>query len=309
MNNLVKIADRVAWALENHQPVVALESTVIAHGLPYPLNLDTARECEAQVARANATPATIGIIDGTPVVGLNEEELQQFGGGKAPDGSRIEKVGLNNFANVITKRQWGATTVAGTMRIAEFAGIKVFATGGIGGVHRGASESFDISADLTALSQIPIICVCAGAKAILDLPKTLEYLETLGVPVVGFQTDEFPAFYSRHSGLQLEAIAQSADEAATLAACHWRTGANTAVLVCVPVPKAFEIPASEVESAVTEAMRLAEAQDIRGKVVTPFLLAKMKELTGGNTLKANRALLLNNAAVAGQIAASLSRLG
>jgi pseudouridylate synthase len=309
MSNLVKIADGVAGALENHQPVVALESTVIAHGLPYPLNLDAARECEAQIVKANATPATIGIIEGMPIVGLREEELQQFGGGKAPDGSRIEKVGLNNFASVITKRQWGATTVAGTMRIAELAGIKVFATGGIGGVHRGASESFDISADLTALSQIPIICVCAGAKAILDLPKTLEYLETLGVPVAGFQTDEFAAFYSRHSGLQVDVAAQSADEVAALAACHWRTGAKTAVLVCVPVPEEFEIPASEVENAVREAMRLAEAQGIRGRAVTPFLLGKMKELTGGNILKANRALLLNNAAVAGQIAASLSRLG
>ena len=173
MNDLVKMTSRVAQALENHQPVVALESTVIAHGLPYPLNLETARACEEQVTGADAVPATIGIIAGTPVAGLEETELQIFATGKAPDGKRIEKVGLNNFASVMMKRQWGATTVAGTMRIAELAVIKVFATGGIGGVHRGASESFDVSADLTALAQIPIVCVCAGAKAILDLPKTI----------------------------------------------------------------------------------------------------------------------------------------
>ncbi len=307
-NELLKLSPPVAQAIANREPVVALESTVIAHGLPYPLNLETARACEAKVAEANATPATIGIIAGTPVAGLAEEELQRFATGKAPDGSRLEKVGLNNFASVLMKRQWGATTVAGTMRIAELAGIQVFATGGIGGVHRGASESFDVSADLTALAQIPVVCVCAGAKAILDLPKTLEYLETLGVPVIGFQTDEFPAFYSRRSGLPVDVMVQSSDEAAELAAQHWRTGAKTAVLVCVPVPQSSEIAASEIERAVTEAMRIADAQGIRGKAVTPFLLEQMKELTGGNTLTANRALLVNNAGVAGAIAASLARM-
>jgi len=303
-DTLIQLPDDLRAARNAGQPIVALESTVISHGLPYPHNLDLAFAMEDEVRAAGAIPATVGVVEGRPTVGMSRAQIERFAQAK-----NILKLSRRDIAYAVAMRRDGATTVAATMALAALAGIKVLATGGIGGVHRGASESFDISADLTALSQIPIICVCAGAKAILDLPKTLEYLETLGVPVVGFQTDEFPAFYSRHSGLQLEAIAQSADEAATLAACHWRTGANTAVLVCVPVPKAFEIPASEVESAVTEAMRLAEAQDIRGKVVTPFLLAKMKELTGGNTLKANRALLLNNAAVAGQIAASLSRLG
>jgi pseudouridine-5'-phosphate glycosidase len=234
--------------------------------------------------------------------------LKVFAAGQTPDGGRIAKVGLNNFAGVMMKRQWGATTVAGTMRIAELAGIKVFATGGIGGVHRGAGETFDVSADLTALSQIPLVCVCAGAKAILDLPKTVEYLETLGVPVVGFQAEEFPAFYSRQSGLRVDVAVQSADEVAELAVSHWRTGAKTAVLVCVPVPEGFGIAAEEVDRAVAEAMNLAEAQAVRGKAVTPFLLEKMKELTGGKTLRANRALLVNNAKVAAQIAVGMAKI-
>lgn len=307
-HNPIKIPAFLAQAIANQQPVVALESTVIAHGLPYPLNLQVAEQCEAAVKEAGALAATIGIVAGVPVVGLCQEELQGFANGRAPDGSQIEKVGWNNLAGVMMKGQWGATTVAGTMRIARLAGVKVFATGGIGGVHRGAGESFDISTDLTALAQIPLICVCAGAKAILDLPKTIEQLETLGVPVIGFQTDLFPAFYSRSSGLPVDLVVETAAEAAGIAMRHWQSGSTSAVLVCAPVPKAFEMSTEEVERATAEATRLAEAKGIRGKAVTPFLLSQMKELTAGKSLQTNRALLVNNASIAAQIAVHLAAL-
>jgi pseudouridine-5'-phosphate glycosidase len=303
---IIKIPESIAKALADNEAVVALESTVIAHGLPYPLNLEVAAECEQVVKTAGALAATVGVVEGTPTVGLREEELQCFAQGVAPDGRKIEKVGLNNLAGVMLNHLWGATTVAGTMRIARLAGLHIFATGGIGGVHRGASETLDISADLTALAQIPIICVCAGAKAILDLPKTLEQLETLGVPVVGYQTETFPAFYSRSSGLPVDITVQSADEAAEVAMHHWRSGSTTAVLVCAPVPQEFEIANDEIERATVEALRLAEERGIRGKAVTPFLLSQMKEMTAGKSLRTNRALLVNNAALAAQIAVRLA---
>jgi pseudouridylate synthase len=302
----IRKASHVATALTNEEPVVALESTVLAHGLPFPLNLETARACEEAVRGGGATPATVGIIDGTPVIGLADAELDLFARSDAPSGSRIEKVGPNNLAGIMLRRGWGATTVAATMQIALSAGIRVFATGGIGGVHRGAADSFDISADLTALSRLPLICVCAGAKAILDLPKTVEQLETLGVPVVGYQTEEFPAFYSRSSGLGVDITLQSPGEVAKLAMHHWRSGLATAVLVCVPVPEASQLPAEEVERATEEAVRAAVRTGVRGKALTPFLLAQMEQLSGGKTLQANRALLINNATVAGQIAVGLS---
>jgi len=232
----IRIADRVSHALGEGAPVVALESTVIAHGLPYPTNLETALACEAAARRLGATPATIGIIDGEPTIGLNEEEIELFASRHAPDGRSIEKVGLNNLAGVIALGAWGATTVAASLQISHVAGIRVFSTGGVGGVHRGAAESFDISADLTALGKTPVICVCAGGKAILDLPKTVEHLETLGVPILGYGTDEFAAFYSRSSGLPVDARVETPAEAAAIAVRHWRMGSSTAVLVCVPVP-------------------------------------------------------------------------
>ncbi|MEK6287750.1 MAG: pseudouridine-5'-phosphate glycosidase [Acidobacteriota bacterium] len=303
----IRIAEEVSRALNQRMPVVALESTVIAHGLPYPLNLETSLACERAVRQRGATPATIGIVDGAPTIGLSDDEIRLFATAQAPDGRRIEKVGLNNLASVMMNGGWGATTVASTLRLAHVAGIRVFSTGGIGGVHRGAAESFDTSADLTALGNTPLICVCAGAKAILDLPKTLEYLETLGVPVIGYGTEEFPAFYSRSSGLAVDVTVGTSDEAAEVAACHWRMGGGTAVLVCVPVPIEFEIPAAEIAVAVDEAMARAAAQKVRGKALTPYLLAEMEKLTGGRTLEANRALLENNAEVAGLIASSLSR--
>jgi pseudouridylate synthase len=298
----LQISAGVRDAQANGSAVVALETTVIAHGLPRPLNLETARQCEAVVAGEGAHPATIGIIDGRLTVGLSDAEIDHFSTGRAPEGDAIEKVGLNNLAGVIGRRGWGATTVAATLRIAALAGLRVFATGGIGGVHRGASETFDVSADLTALGRTPLVCVCAGAKAILDLPKTVEVLETLGVPIVGYRTQEFPAFYSRASGLSVDVTVNSPDEAAELALDHWRTGGASAVLVCAPVPEADELPRQQAERAVDSAIAMAEEKGIRGKALTPFLLTQMKELTAGQTLTANRALLVNNAAIAAQIA-------
>jgi pseudouridylate synthase len=304
--NIVRLAPEIAEALARREPVVALESTVIAHGLPHPLNRETAGQCQKAVYEQRAVPATIAIIDGRTAVGLSEDEINVFATGNAPDGGKIEKVSLNNLAAVSVKRGWGATTVAATLRIAHKAGIRVFSTGGIGGVHRGAAETFDISADLTALAHTPVVCVAAGAKAILDLPKTIELLETLGVPVVGYRTDELPAFYSRRSGLGVDITVETAEEAAHLAAHHWETGATSALLVCAPVPEEFELPADEVERALEEALDEAARLKIRGKAITPFLLSRMEQLTEGKTLEANRALLVNNAGVAARIAASLA---
>src|SRR2546423_824897 len=305
MNNYLYISEDVRKAQASGQAVVALETTVIAHGLPRPLNLETARECEAAVAGEGAQPATVGIVAGCLTVGLSQAEVEHFGTGRTPEGGAIEKVGLNNLAGVMARGGWGATTVAATLRIAALAGVRVFATGGIGGVHRGASDTFDVSAGLTAVGCLPLVCVCAGAKAILDLPKTVEVLETLGVPIVGYRTKAFPAFYSRESGLNVDVTVNSPEEAAEVVASHWRTGGESAVLVCAPVPADYALPPAAAERAVARAIALAEEQGIRGKALTPFLLAQMKELTGGQTLTANRALLVNNAAIAAQIAVSL----
>lgn len=305
----IRIAQPVRRALTEGLPVVALESTVIAHGLPQPLNLETALACEATVRQRGAMPATLGIIDGIPTVGLSEDEISRFATGQSPDGRRIEKVGLNNLGGVMLKRGWGATTVASSLKLAQSAGIVVFSTGGIGGVHRGVTESLDISADLTSLANTRLICVCAGAKAILDLAKTLEYLETFGVPVVGYGADELPAFYSRTSGLAVDVRVETPEEASEVAKSHWRMGGVGAVLVCVPVPGEFEIPISDIEGACAEAIAMAKGQSIRGKALTPFLLSQLERLTAGDSLRANRALLVNNAAVAADIAASLSKCG
>jgi pseudouridine-5'-phosphate glycosidase len=299
------IADRVARALAEGAPVVALESTVIAHGLPYPQNIETAFACEEAVKNAGAVPATIGILDGAIRIGLDARELEQFARPDPDALPLLEKVGLNNLASVLERRQAGATTVATSLKLAHLVGIRVFSTGGIGGVHRGVAESFDISADLTALGSVPVMCVCAGAKAILDLEKTVEYLETLGVPIIGYQTSEFPAFYSRSSGIATDAEVGSPSEAARIATLHWSLGSSTSVLVGVPVPEVDELAPFDVERAVTQAISLAEQQGIRGKAVTPFILAQVKDLTGGRSLAANRALLVNNAGIAAQIASYL----
>ncbi|HZN11562.1 MAG TPA: pseudouridine-5'-phosphate glycosidase [Blastocatellia bacterium] len=299
-NNLV-ISRGVARALAAGGAVVALESTVIAHGLPAPHNLEAARACEAAVRAGGAEPATVAVLGGRPVVGLDGDQLAEVA---SRDG--VAKVNLANLARVCHRGEWGATTVAASLHLAHRAGVRVFATGGIGGVHRGAGESFDISADLAALARYPLIAVSAGAKAILDLPKTLEALETLGVPVIGYGTDELPAFYSRHSGLRLETRAESAAEVAGLARAHWGLGGAGAVLVVAPVPAADEVPAAEVGAAIDEALTAAVGARVTGKDVTPFLLARVAGRTGGRALRANLALLANNARIAGEIARALA---
>lgn len=280
--------------------VVALESTVIAHGLPAPHNLELARDCEAIVRAQGAQPATIGIVAGQSVIGLDETQLQEMAARQD-----VAKVNLANLAQVLVEKQWGATTVAASLCLAHRAGLQVFATGGIGGVHRGASQSFDISADLTALARFPVITVCAGAKAILDLPKTMERLETLGVPVVGYQTEELPAFYSRTSGIKLDLRAETPAQIATLARTHWALGNSSAILVVAPVPETAEVPAAEIAEVIEEALSAAATQQISGKAVTPFLLARIAEQTAGRSLQANLALLKNNARIAADIAQAL----
>jgi pseudouridylate synthase len=291
----------VSAALNDHRPVVALESAFIGHGLPSPDNLDTARSCEQAIREAGALPATIGIVGGRVVVGLNDEQLTEIAAGSA-----VFKVNPANLGQIIARRRWGATTVAASLHFAYMAGIKVFATGGIGGVHRGSSESYDISADLGALAKYPVITVCSGAKAILDLPKTLEILETLGVPVVGFQADEFPAFYSRSSGLKLDLVAESVAEVAVFANAHWQLGFSSAVLVAAPVPLEYHVPGEVIEDSIVMALSEAAEQGIKGKPLTPFLLSRIAERTGGLALRANKALLRNNAEIAAKIAVAFS---
>lgn len=297
---MFSLSPAVAETLQQKRAAVALESTVIAHGLPSPHNLETARACEQAVRESGAEPATIGIIAGRPIIGLSEQEIIAIS--RRDD---VAKVNLSNLGAVIAQNRWGATTVASSLHFAAMAGIKVFATGGIGGVHRGASESFDISADLNALARYQVITVCAGAKAILDLPKTMEVLETLGVPIVGYQTGELPAFYSRSSGLQLDLRADSPAEVAAIAAKHWQLGFKTAILVVAPLPSADEVPAVEMNKHIDEALIAAAEQGISGKAVTPFLLSRIAARTEGRALRANIALLKNNARIAGQIANAL----
>lgn len=293
------VQDAIRNALAAGEPVVALESTVIAHGLPYPHNLDTAKALEDAVRAVGATPATIGVVRGSPAIGLDAEALERFG-----QGTGVLKLSRRDLATAIARREDGATTVAATMTLAAAAGIGVFATGGIGGVHRGARESWDVSSDLTELGRTPVLVVCAGAKAILDLPATLEVLETLGVPVVGYGTDEFPAFYSRTSGLRLTADADTPAEVAAIWKAHQQYGGGGGMLVCVPVPAEDAMPTNVVEAAVAQALR--EASHVRGAEVTPFLLSALERATGGQSLRTNVALLRNNARVAAEIAVAIS---
>ena len=295
----LNLAPEVRAALEAHRPVVALESTVIAHGLSWPENLELARRMEARVRAGGATPATVALLKGEVKVGLTDSEIEHLA--RAPG---IMKVSRRDYPVAVAQKRDGATTVAGTMIAAHWAGIKVFATGGIGGVHRGAGT--DVSADLPELAHTPVVVVCAGAKAILDLPATLEWLETHGVPVVGYGTDEFPAFYSRESGLTLDARADSPAEAAAIARAMWDIGFGGGMLVCVPCPAEAARAREEMEGVISTALREAEAQGIRGKAVTPFLLARVSELTHGESKAANLALLENNARVAAEIAVAMS---
>jgi pseudouridylate synthase len=295
--DLIITSNDIKRAMSISLSIVALESTVLTHGLPRPQNLQLAHDMEHAVREEGATPATIGFLDGYLHIGLSESELERLANKKD-----VYKVGPREFATVISQEASGGTTVAGTMYACKHANanIKIFATGGIGGVHR--ESKFDISADLQALATIPMIVVCAGAKAILDLPATLEYLETMSVPVVGYGTDEFPAFYSRGSGLEVSIRLNTPQEIVEFARAHWSTGLQSAVLVTNPVPGADAIPRSEMDPIIEQASKEAQQKEIRGQKLTPFLLQRISDLTKGRSMRANLSLLLNNARLAAQIA-------
>ncbi len=289
----------VKTALKQGRAVVALESTVITHGLPSPENIEVAQAIEAAVREQGAVPATIAILGGEITVGLTPEQLLYLGSAK-----NVRKCSRRDFSIVVARGEDGATTVAGTMMVAHWAGIRIFATGGIGGVHRG--QPFDESADLLELGRTPVMVVCAGAKAILDLPLTLEVLETQGVPVIGYQTDEFPAFYSRSSGLPLELRVETPQEIAAIIKAHDQLGLNVGTLIAQPIPAEAEWPAAEAQEVIEEALRDAAARHITGKAVTPYLLQRVSDLSGARSKTANIALLLNNARLAAQIALALT---
>src|SRR5712692_11472530 len=292
----ITLSDEVQTALQEHRPVVALESTVIAHGLPYPANIEVALAMEAMIRSEGAIPATIGIRDGKIKIGLTLDEITRLG-----TAQHVQKVSRRDLAFTLATGQLGATTVAGTMLCAHMAGIRFFATGGIGGDHRGAESSMDISADLTELSRTPVLVVCAGAKSILDLDLTLEYLETQGVPVIGWQTDEFPAFYVRHSGRRLSHRADDVDIIAAIARVQWQCGLHGLVVGC-PIPEQYAMHPGPLEAATEEALQLARKQGIHGAATTPFLLAHVAEVTVGESVEANKALLINNALWAARFA-------
>lgn len=292
------VKDDVQRALKQNRPVVALESTVLTHGLPHPTNLALGRDMEAAVLADGATPATIGVLHGTVRVGLTDAELAELAQAAA-----AMKVSRRDFAAAVVKKASGGTTVAGTMFAADKVGIRVFATGGIGGVHREAR--FDVSPDLQALASTRMIVVCAGAKSILDLPSTLEMLETNGVPALGYGTDEFPAFFSRSSGFKTSARVDSPQEAADFARAHWELGMPSAVLVCRPISAEDEIPREEIDPVEEQASREAQERGIGGQALTPFLLQRVNELTGGKSMRANLSLLLGNARLAAQIAKAM----
>jgi pseudouridine-5'-phosphate glycosidase len=295
----LKLSPAVEAAIREARPVVALESTVIAHGLPYPQNLETARACEKIVSDAGAVPATIAVFGGELCVGLDDTRIESLATRKD-----IRKISRRDLPIAVGNKLDCATTVATTTFIAAMAGIRVFATGGIGGVHRGYDK--DVSADLPELARTPMIVVCSGAKIVLDLPATREWLETFGVTVLGWQCDEMPAFYSRSSGLEVDERVESGEDVARIAAARDELGLRNSLLVTVPVPPEFEIPRDECESILADALEQANAAGIRGKQITPFLLSQMSERSGGRTLAANIALLENNARVAAEIAAALT---
>ncbi len=295
LDGYISIHPEVSRAIREGKPVVALESTVITHGLPYPENLQLAMSLEKEILEGVCTPATIAILDGVVTVGLAEAQLERLARGKD-----MIKISARDIAGALAQRKSGGTTVAGTLAIAERVGIRVFATGGIGGVHR--QSPFDVSADLRQLAISPLAVVCAGAKAILDIPATLEVLETNSVPVVGFLTAEFPAFYSRSSGISLSTRANTAGEVAELAKIHWALGFRSAILVAVPPPQEVAVDKDIIEGAIQAALSEAYEKDIHGQAVTPFLLGRVSALTGGSSLRANLGLLRNNALVAAEIA-------
>lgn len=298
MRKLLNITPEVADAIRDNRPVVALESTVIAHGLPHPQNLQTALRLQEVIRDGGAVPATIAIIGGRLTVGLNDDQIQLLA-----EGRNVRKISTRDISIAVAQGWDGATTVAATIWIAHCAGIKVFATGGIGGVHRGSLA--DISADLPELARTPIVVACSGAKIVLDLPATREWLETHAITVLGYQCDEFPAFYSRASGLKVDAHAESPAAIANIFRAQRDLGLESALLVTAPVPAKFEVPAEELQVVLTTALEDAEWKGIGGPALTPFLLSQMAERSGGATLRANIALLENNARVAAEIARAL----
>ena len=300
---MLRVNPEVKKAIEEGKPVVALESTIISHGMPYPRNVETALLVEKTIREHGAIPATIGIIDGDPVVGMTPEEIEEFGKRKG-----ILKASRRDLPVIYAKKYWAATTVATTMIIAAQAGIDLFVTGGIGGVHRGATETMDISADLQELAKTDVTVICAGAKAILNLPLTLEYLETQGVPVLGFKTKELPAFYTAHSGLSVDYQVDSYEEAALIMKEKKLNGLKGGILITNPIPEEYAMDANTINTAITAALADAQRDGIKGKEVTPYLLKKIVELTGGDSLESNIQLVLNNARVGAEIAKAYSKI-
>ena len=301
----IKVAEEVKKALAEGKAVVALESTIISHGMPYPQNVETALRVEEEVRKNGAVPATIAIIDGVPTVGCNRDEIEKLG--KA--GLTVTKVSRRDIPIVIAKGLNGATTVASTMILAEKAGVKIFATGGIGGVHRGAEKTMDISADLDELSKTNVTVVCAGAKSILDLNLTMEYLETKGVAVIGYGTDELPAFFTRESGIKVGYRMDTPKEIAESMKAKEDMGLEGGMLVTNPIPEEYSMDAKVIGEAIDKAVKEAEDLGVKGKDITPFLLDKIQKITGGDSLASNIQLVLNNARLASQIAVELSKLG
>ena len=304
LNKYLDIAPEVAEALAQGKPVVALESTIISHGMPYPQNVETAVNVERIIRENGAVPATIAIIGGRLKAGLTPEELEYFG----KKGQAIHKASRRDLAFLCARGEDGATTVTTTMIIAHMAGIKVFATGGIGGVHRGAETTMDISADLEELGQTPVMVVCAGAKSILDLGLTLEYLETKGVPVIGYGTEELPAFYTRQSGFKVDYRIDTPEELAAAFKAGHEMGLKSGMLVTNPIPEEFAMPKAVIDAAIDQAIAECNANGIHGKETTPFLLARVAELTGGDSLASNIRLVYNNAMVAAQTAAAYCKI-
>ena len=303
MNRYLDIAPEVQEALANGKPVVALESTIISHGMPYPQNVETALNVEKIIRENGAVPATIAVIGGRMKAGLTPEEIDYLG----KTGAGVAKASRRDLPVLVSLGRDGATTVTTTMMIAHMAGISVFATGGIGGVHRGAETTMDISADLEELAQTPVMVVCAGAKAILDLGLTLEYLETKGVPVLGYGTDELPAFYTRESGLGVDARVDTPEDLAAIFQAQRDLGLKTGMLVTNPIPQQYAMDKTVIDKAIDQALAESHEQGIHGKETTPFLLARVAELTGGDSLESNIQLVLNNARVAAKTAVALCK--
>ena len=304
LNKYLDVAPEVAGALEAGKPVVALESTIISHGMPYPQNVETALNVERIIRDAGAVPATIAVIGGRLKAGLSEEQIDYLG----KTGSGVAKASRRDLPVLVAKGMDGATTVTTTMMIAAMAGIRVFATGGIGGVHRGAETTMDISADLEELAETPVMVICAGAKSILDLGLTLEYLETKGVTVIGYGTNELPAFYTRRSGFGVDYALDTPEELARAFHAKRELGLRGGMLVTNPIPEQYSMDKDVIDKAIDAALAEAKAQGVHGKAVTPFLLAKVKELTGGDSLDSNIQLVYNNARLAAATAAELAKL-